>query len=291
MGWRTVIISNRAKLDLKLGYLIVRAEETSQIFIDEISTLVIETTAVSITTALLSELVRNKVKIIFCDEYRNPCSELVPYYGCYDTSFKIRLQMKWDVNTKKVVWKEVVKEKILNQARVLKSLGLERYELLEEYASDVQPGDPTNREGHAAKVYFNDLFGNDFSRSKECNINKALNYGYTILLSAINREIAANGLITQIGIFHDNKFNQFNLACDLIEPLRYIVDLKVIEMNPTKFEWEEKQQLINLLNKDFRINNTKQTLSLALSIYCKSVFASLDTNNVNEIRFIEFNEL
>lgn len=291
MGWRTVIISNRAKLDLKLGYLIVRAEETSQIFIDEISTLVIETTAVSITTALLSELVRNKVKIIFCDEYRNPCSELVPYYGCYDTSFKIRLQMKWDVNTKKVVWKEVVKEKILNQARVLKSLGLERYELLEEYASDVQPGDPTNREGHAAKVYFNDLFGNDFSRSKECNINKALNYGYTILLSAINREIAANGLITQIGIFHDNKFNQFNLACDLIEPLRYIVDLKVIEMNPTKFDWEEKQQLINLLNKDFRINNTKQTLSLALSIYCKSVFASLDTNNVNEIRFIEFNEL
>ena len=96
MSWRTIIISNNAKLDYQMGYLVVRGQETRKIYINEIATIVIESTAVSMTAYLLCELTKNKVKIIFCDEKRNPVSELVPYYGSHDASMKIRSQVKWN---------------------------------------------------------------------------------------------------------------------------------------------------------------------------------------------------
>lgn len=90
MSWRTVVISNRAKLDLQMGFLVVRGERTTKIHIGEIATLLIESTAVSLTASLLAELTKRKVKVIFCDEKRNPSSELVSFYGSHDTSNKIR---------------------------------------------------------------------------------------------------------------------------------------------------------------------------------------------------------
>ena len=112
MGWRTVVITKRAKLDLQLGNLVVRNESVLKINIDEISILLIECTAVSLTTALLAELTRKKVKVIFCDEKRLPSSELVPYYGSHDTSLKYRKQSQWNLAIKEAVWTEIVKEKI-----------------------------------------------------------------------------------------------------------------------------------------------------------------------------------
>ena len=93
MSWRTIVISKRAKLDLQMGYMVVRGEEITRIHLSEISVLLIESTAVSLTASLLAELVKRKVKVIFCDEKRNPSSELVGYYGSHDTSNKIRKQI------------------------------------------------------------------------------------------------------------------------------------------------------------------------------------------------------
>ncbi len=82
MSWRTVVISKRAKLDMKTGYLVVRSEEeTHRINLDEISVLIIENTAVSITGCLISALMDKKIKVIFCDEKRDPTCELVALYG------------------------------------------------------------------------------------------------------------------------------------------------------------------------------------------------------------------
>ena len=94
MSWRTVVISQNAKLDYQLGYLVVRGQDTHKIHLNEINTLIIESTAVSFTAYLLSELTKNKIKVVFCDEKRNPSSELLPYYGCHDTSSKIKKQIK-----------------------------------------------------------------------------------------------------------------------------------------------------------------------------------------------------
>ena len=286
MSWRTVVVSRSAKLDYQMGYMVVRQEETIRIFLNEINTVIIETTAVSITGTLMCELVKNKIKVIFCDEKRNPSSELMPYYGSHDTSAKIRNQIAWSSDIKAVVWTEIVTEKIKKQMELLNKINKnQEAALLQSYIDDIQYGDSSNREGHAAKVYFNAMFGKDFTRTSDCNINAALNYGYSIILSSFTREIVANGYITQIGLFHDNMFNQFNLASDLMEPFRPIVDELVFNMELHDFEKSEKMELVNLLNKHVYINNRTEYINNAIKIYCKSVFDALGDKDIAMIKF------
>ncbi|MCF0147543.1 MAG: type II CRISPR-associated endonuclease Cas1 [Clostridium sp.] len=290
MSWRVVVISNSAKLDYKMDYIIVRQNEITKIHLSEVSLLLIESTSVSLTSYLLCELTKRKIKVIFCDEKRNPSSELIGYYGSHDTSLKVKKQMEWSSQLKAFVWTEIVTEKIRNQKIFMEDLNKSEANLLEEYIVDIHIGDITNREGHAAKVYFNAVFGMDFSRTLEHPINSALNYGYSILLSAFNREITANGYITQIGLFHDNMFNQFNLGSDLMEPFRILVDRCVYKMNPQKFEHEEKISLVNLLNEEVFIDGKKNYINNAIKIYCRSVFEAINENDVSLIRFYR-NEL
>ena len=291
MSWRTVVITGNAKLDYKMDYMVVRKSDmTSRIYIGEIGMLIIESTAISLTTMLLCELTKHKIKIVFCDEKHNPQSELIPYYGSHDTSAKVRQQVGWTAEIKKMMWTEIVSEKIRNQQRFLEDLGKKENVMLTEYLKEIQPGDTTNREGHAAKVYFNAVFGMDFSRSLDIPINAALNYGYGIILSTFNREIVSNGYITQLGLFHDNMFNQFNLGSDLMEPFRILVDRKVYEMKPEKFEKEEKLQLVNILNQEVTIDGKRNYVVNAIKIYCKSVFDAINDNDVSLIRFYS-NEL
>ena len=288
MSWRIIVISKRAKLDYQLGYMVVRSDEITKIHLGEISTVLIESTAVSITTSLLAELTKKKVKVIFCDDKRNPSSELISYYGSHDTSNKVRKQIQWSQNIKEAVWTEIVTEKIRKQKEFLESLGKEEAKLLESYLNEIAWKDETNREGHAAKVYFNALFGLDFTRTADNLINASLNYGYSIILSAFTREITANGYITQLGLFHDNMFNQFNFASDLMEPFRVLIDKKVVNMHLEQFEQEEKMQLVNVLNEEIKINGKIQYVNNAIKIYCKSVFDALNENDSSLLRFYTF---
>lgn len=285
MSWRIVVISKRAKLDYQLGYLVVRNEEVTKIHLSEISTILIESTAATVTTSLLAELTKKKIKVIFCDEKRNPSSELVGYYGSHDTSNKIRKQIQWSRHSKEAIWTEIVTEKIRKQKELLKNMGKEEAGLLESYLQEIGWNDETNREGHSAKVYFNALFGMTFTRTADCPENAALNYGYSILLSAFAREIVASGYITQLGLFHDNMFNQFNLASDLMEPFRVLIDREVIQMQRKEFTHEEKIQLVNVLNNEVMIDGKTQYVNNAIKIYCKSVFDALNENDSALIRF------
>lgn len=290
MSWRTVVISKNAKLDYQLGYLVVRNQDVVKIHINEIAVLIIETTSVSLTAALLCELTKKKVKIIFCDEKRNPSSELIPYYGSHDTSMKVRKQIAWSEDIKTAVWTEIVTEKIRKQAENLEHWNQGESELLYEYISQMEFGDATNREGHAAKVYFNALFGMDFTRTAENSINATLNYGYSLLLSTCTREITINGYITQLGLFHDNMFNPFNLASDLMEPFRPLVDNLIKQMAPEKFEHDEKMEVVKLLQKEIILAGRKEYLSNAMKLYCRSVFDALNDGDISLIKFYK-NEL
>lgn len=289
MSWRTVVISNSAKLDYKMGYMIVRGSEIKKIHMSEIALLLIESTAVSITASLLSELTKQKVKVIFCDEKRNPSAELVPYYGSHDTSAKVRTQVSWEEEIKRMVWTEIVSEKIRNQKKLLEIAGKSQEALLlQTYLETIEPGDVTNREGHAAKVYFNGLFGRDFSRTSDIPFNAALNYGYGILLSAVNREVVSNGYITQLGISHSNMFNPFNLGSDLMEPFRVFVDRQVLEMAPVKLEQQEKLELVNLMNLEVKIDGKNQYLLNAVKIYCRSVFDAINDQDISLLKFCQW---
>lgn len=289
MSWRTVVISSCCKLDYNLGCMVVRGENTKRVFLDEIAVLVIENTAVSLTEYLLSELIARKVKVIFCDEKRNPCAELVPYAGSHDSSRKIKMQMSWSDDVKNAVWTEIIAEKIGKQADFLEKLDKRREtDLLRQYIRQLEFGDATNREGHAAKVYFNALFGMDFTRSLECPINAALNYGYSLILSICSREITAGGYLNQLGIHHDNAFNAFNLACDLMEPIRPFVDGMVYYEKPTAFETEQKHKMLGMLSDEVRIDGTRQTLLNGIKLYVRSVFSALNDADVALIKFCKY---
>lgn len=285
MSWRIIVISKRAKLDLQLGKMVVRSDEITKIVLSEISTIIIESTAVSITASLISELAKRKIKVIFCDEKRNPSCELVNYYGSHDTSNKIRKQIAWKQQTKEAIWTEIVTDKIRKQKDLLELLGRKESALLDTYLKEITWNDGTNREGNAAKVYFNSLFGLDFTRTEDSLINAALNYGYSVLMSAFAREIVASGYLTQLGIFHDNMFNQFNLASDLMEPFRILIDREVLMMTLEVFQHSEKMQLVNVLNHEVRIDGKVQYVNNAIKIYCKSVFDALSEDDSALIRF------
>ncbi len=287
MSWRTVVITGNAKLDYKMDYLIVRkTDNTTRVFIGEIGMLIVESTSVSLTTMLLCELTKHKVKVVFCDEKHNPQSELLSYYGSHDTSAKVRTQIGWSKQEKELIWTEIVAEKIRQQRNHLLERGLDtQAALLASYIPEIEIGDKTNREGHAAKVYFNALFGMDFTRSQENATNAALNYGYGILLACFNREVVANGYITQLGLFHDNMFNQFNFSSDLMEPFRILVDRIVVKMKPQKFDKDEKICFIYMLEDGVMIDGKNQYVSNAIKIYCRSVFDALSDKDISMLKF------
>ena len=240
MAFRTVIINDRCKLEYSLNYLICRKlNEEKKVLLDEVKILMINSTQVSISTYLITKCIEKKIKIIFTDEAHNPSGEIVGYYNNYYSYRKIKEQLSISSETKDFLWKEIVKEKIINQANVLKKQNhLKEYQMLIDYSNDVQLGDVSNREGHSAKVYFNALFEKGFSRRNDDFINVVLNYGYSIILATINREIKSLGYLTELGIHHIGESNQFNLSCDLIEPIRPLVDNTAInfEINETNYK-------------------------------------------------------
>lgn len=290
MPFRTVCITNRCKLEYSLNYLIYKGEEEKRIHLSEINTLIIQSTGVAVTTALLSELVERKIKVIFCDSKMNPQSELIPYYGSHNTSDRIKEQVNWTFETLDMVWKDIVRQKIKMQRDVLAIFGhVESAQMLDEYMNDIAPGDTTNREGHAAKVYFNSAFGKDFNRAKPIPENAFLNYGYSILLSAFNREIVSHGYLTQIGIHHKNEYNHFNLACDMMEPFRPIVDHIVLS------GVLDEKQFKHVFNKLLTINVTIQDKSMSLDssihLYVQSVVSCIIANGQSQIHYIQSYEL
>lgn len=288
MGWRCVVIDSPCKLSVSNNYLIVRNDDVRKIHLSEVYCLMIACPAVNITGIALYELTRNKIKVVFCDEKRDPYGELIGYYGNHNCAKQLRKQLGWSGAAMGFVGTEIVTQKIRNQAAVLRKYGFdERASMLDGYAAEVVRGDTANREGHAAKVYFNTLFGMSFTREKDCNVNSALNYGYAVLLSCINREVVACGRLTQLGLTHRNEFNEFNLSCDLIEPFRVLVDEDVFLNRDKPFGKERKFELVGLLNK--RVVYGKEfCLNDAVGSYVRNVFDCLDSDGQNGLALYEF---
>lgn len=155
--------------------------------------------------------------------------------------------------------------------------------LLAEYADNIELADVSNREGHAAKVYFNSLFGKGFSRRDDSYLNAALDYGYSLILSAFNREVVANGYITQLGICHRNEFNEFNLSCDLMEPFRPVIDKKVYSKHPFVFDEDMRYNLVDTLNSKVKLNGANYHLTTAIAIYTRNILRCLSSGKLENL--------
>lgn len=277
MSFRTVVITRQSKISYKNRFLVVKQDNDEKyIHLSEIDTIVVDSISVSISAYLLKEIADAKINMIFCDEKHNPFGELSPYYSRHNSSKKIKEQIKWTNKCKDDLWMKIVKNKILNQSLMLNKIKNDKYDLLTSYIDEVVSGDKTNREGHAAKVYFNALFGKDFVRNNNDNINAALNYGYAILLSTINKEVISCGYLTQLGIHHKNEFNEFNLSCDLMEPFRVIVDNFVYFNQERELNTNYKLDIVNILNNSYKYQNKSYTLKDIIGLFVKNTL-----NNIN----------
>ncbi len=279
MGFRTVKINARCKLETSMGYLVYRNDKEVKILLDEINLLIIENQQVCITSALIASLIEHKVRIVFCDLEHNPAGEIVPYSICYDSPAKIKKQFSWEEATKDLVWQKIVKQKIFNQAAVLRDMKKEEaYTLLIKYYDEVDPGDKTNREGLAAKAYFAALFGNTFDRrSKAFKENIYLNYGYQILLAAVNRAISVYGYLTAVGIHHKGEQNQYNLGCDIMEPFRPFFDYAILMGQLTEEDF--RRQMINVLSNVVVYDDKNTILDNAITFYVHDVLKALEKDD------------
>ena len=286
MSFRTVVITRQSKISYKNRFLVVKQDNDERyIHLSEIDTIIVDSISVSISAYLLKEIADAKINMIFCDEKHNPFGELSPYYSRHNTSKKIKEQIGWKQTEKDKLWSKIVKNKIVNQSMLLQKIGAPKSELVLSYVEEVVDGDKTNREGHSAKVYFNSLFGNKFVRNNNDKINAALNYGYAILLSTVNKEVVSNGYLTQLGIHHKNEFNEFNLTCDLMEPFRIVIDNFVYYNQERKFDTEYKLDIVNILNGTFKYQGKNYTLKDIIRMFVKSTLESIN-NSENYKEFV-----
>ena len=280
MGWRTVVVNTHSKLSYKNNHLIFKnAMNTELIHLSEIDVLLLETTDIVVSTMLIQRLVDENVLVIFCDQKRLPIAQLAPYYARHDSSLQLSKQIAWAEEIKGLIWTQIIGQKIRNQAYFLGQAGFfEKSQSLLKLEEELEIFDPSNREGHAARIYFNRLFGNDFSREQDNDINAALDYGYSLLLSLFAREVAVCGCMTQLGLKHANQFNHFNLASDLMEPFRPLVDILVYE-NRDKSFIKLKPYLFELFTETYHYQSKEMYLSNIVRDYTKKVIKALNNQN------------
>lgn len=276
MAWRVIAINNPAYLSNSRNQLVVKQDEQVSIPVEDIDTLLIDSYGVTVSAQLLSFLSQNNTTVVLCDEKHLPASTIVPY-SQHSRQAKISSkQLSMSAPFKKQLWRKIIVQKIQNQAEVLHRFGYSGSELV-VLSQNVKSGDTTKRESLAARLYFSWLL-EDATRRKPLWHNAALNYGYALIRSSLARQIAARGLIASQGLFHHSELNSFNLADDLIEPFRPIVDYYVMrDLAPfhtgeldAMLSQNDRQQLINLLNSHSIISGKKFTLKHAAEAHVES---------------------
>ncbi|QQK78954.1 type II CRISPR-associated endonuclease Cas1 [Salicibibacter cibi] len=284
MSWRVVHVTNVDQMSLHLDSLKVkRGDDELKIPLADIFSVVIEDLTCKLTGRLIVELSKHNILVLVCGQDHLPETQLLPVTGHFGQHKRMTRQLEWDDDKKGELWKKIVGQKIFNQTRIMERAKVEqpRINRLLNLLSEIEPFDRTNCEAQAAKIYFNSFFGEDYNRSnREIIENSALNYGYSILHSAIGRTILAKGLLPSIGIFHRGERNPFNLASDIIEPFRPIVDAYVIEQPPDEFLTKQyRLNLINLLHSRISIDGKLQTVIRAIDIFVGSIIEYFDTGN------------
>ena len=278
MGFRSVCIESRCRCSYSGGYLVVTGESsTTKIHLSEIASLTFCSTKVYVSGYLMSELAKSKIPVVFSDEKCFPVAESLPLHGSHNCAARIKSQLEWTAPAKKRLWQKVVRDKIGVQAEVLlMNDAAKEAKMLRAYADEVRSGDPTNREAAAAGLYFSTLFGPGFSRDQDSDLNAALNYGYSILLSRVSREIVSHGYITQYGINHRNDFNQWNMSCDFIEPFRPFVDITVIRSGMLTFGTEMRRLLLDIMNREVKYDHGEYKFGSVVSRYVQDCLDVLD---------------
>lgn len=274
MAFRNIMVESPARIAVRNDQLLVCTDTEHSVAIEDISALLLENRQITITTAALSRLGQCGCAVFTCDERHMPCAVLTPYMQHSRQLSVIRSQLAMSEPQKKRLWQAIVKAKIQNQARCLHMAGQEgKGKVLHRMAERVRSGDTENVEATAAQLYFPALFGEGFSRGDDCGFNAGLNYGYAILRGCIARYLAVYGFLPALGVHHRSTLNAFNLADDLIEPFRPVVDLLVYSNinEDNTLTPPHKRLLFNCLNLDILSGKQHHSVSYAIERTVKSL--------------------
>lgn len=253
MSWRSVVISRPARLRREHYSLAIEQEQTAFVPFEDIAVILLNHREITLTHPVLSACGEYGISLFALGHTHHPNGVFLPFLPHSRATRWLRLQLDLPRPVAKQTWAAIVRRKIANQAACLHLAGRSGADRLESYVTRVRSGDSDNMEGQAAAYYFPQLFGKGFRRVEEGFVNAALDYGYAVMRGTIARGLVAHGLLPSIGIFHASEQNAFNLADDLIEPFRPVVDLCVKHMHPAandELQPKDKAELVNLLNVD-----------------------------------------
>lgn len=288
--FRTVYVSAGAAITVVDNWLLIKNSqgEENKIPVADIYTLLLENVHTRISVYALQYLSRRGVNIVCCDDKYMPACNVIPFIEHYRPYGVLKKQLALTAEFKALIWQRIVKAKILNQYYAAASAGVDSRvtERLQQLAEEVLPGDIGNREAIAAKMFFRSLYGCDFTRFADDVLNYAMNYGYTIIRSAVARSLIAYGYNCVLGVHHINENNAFNLADDFMEPFRPIVDEWVQAHNDELVDELSKQNklaLVNLLNVEVNWNNKIMKLHNAIDKYIASFTTAIDKADINKL--------
>lgn len=273
MGYINIFIGTEQCVKVKDGQLLV--QEGRETFpLEDVNCVMVDNLRTTVSVYALQQLSAAGATVILCDEKHTPSSVLLPHQGYYKRLSVLESQAALSRPRRKQLWKMIVRRKLEGQGACLRFFGkTEIAEKLETLALQVNSNDSDNKEAEGARLYFPALFGDGFTRGEENDVNGALNYAYAIVRSLIARHLSARGFECAYGIFHKNQFNAFNLADDMIEPFRPIVDCFVASKIQGTLDASRKRELFRIVNLDVDSGGQAHSLSNAVERMAESLLA------------------
>lgn len=271
---RTLCFASSGRLSLRLCQLVWDGADGVQktIPVEDIGFVILESEKIEITSAALQFLADANVAVVICDKAHMPAAQTLSYSAHTTTAETVKAQLSASDAVNGRLWKKICSAKIDNQATLMERLGYGNYRRLKTLASKVKNGDPQNCEAQAARIYFQTLGPEGFTRDRDGTWpNNALNYGYAILRAATARALVGSGLLCIKGIHHHNRYNNFALADDVMEPYRVFVDqyifgkVRPFDVPSIELTREMKARLLQMLTCDVSLGEYKRPLMIALT--------------------------
>jgi CRISP-associated protein Cas1 len=287
VSWRHIMITKNARLSVKNNQLVIQQDEMYTVPLQDIASILLEAQAITLTGKLLSKCAEKKVAVLTCDDKLIPNGVWTSFNQHSRQLTVLQMQLSVSKPVKKRIWQAIIQQKIKNQAKCLEILNKEGARELDSISKMVESGDRSNRESYAAKRYFTYLFEKGFTRREDDSINRMLNYGYSIMRSAVARSLANFGFLPCLGIFHDNQLNAFNLADDFMEVLRPVVDLYVASNITDEWTTEIRAGLVNLLNSEILIAEEKMSVTTGIDEMVKGLIGAYRQNDPQYIKLPE----
>lgn len=280
MAFRNLFIESDVHISVKNEQLVIKKDEEYTFPLEDINSICVDSLKINISVYTLNKITEHDIILYVCNEKHMPTSVLL---GINRYSRKLRnlnRQLEMPKPIIKRMWQTIVKQKIENQAMVLKEFGYEKeYIELINMKESVLSGDSSNVEARAAALYFKTLFGDGFTRKDESFFyNGALNYGYAIIRGMISRSLVMYGFEPVIGLFHHNQLNSFNLSDDIIECFRPLVDLYILKKIKEKddIDSESKREIFNVINSLVLIDGKSYNTQTAIENVVKSLVTSFE---------------